>query len=75
MTCRLNYLFSYFFLSEHALQSEVPSGLFALRNLLGPPNLNRFIRLFSSTGLAYEIHRVSNNYIFGSMRPTMMVHT
>jgi len=28
------------------LQSEVPSRLFALRNLLGPPSLNRLVRLF-----------------------------
>ena len=32
----------------YALLSEVPSRLFALCNLLGPPSLNRFLRLFPS---------------------------
>ena len=46
MTCRLNFLYSCFPFWEHALQSEVPSRLLALYNLLGPPSLNRFVRLF-----------------------------
>jgi len=46
MICSLNVLYSYFILREHALQSEVPSRLFALCNLLDPPSLNRFVRLF-----------------------------
>ena len=46
MTCRLNFLYSYILFWEHALQSEVPSRLFALYNLLGPPCLDQFVRLF-----------------------------
>ena len=48
MTCRLNFLYSYFLLWEHALRSEVPSRIFALCNLLGPPSLNSYVRIFPS---------------------------
>ena len=57
--CRLNFLCSYFLFSDHALQSEVPSRLFALSNLHGPPSLNRFVRLFQS------IYNCSLPEIFG----------
>ena len=46
MACRLNFLYTCFLFWENALQSAVPSRLFALCNLLGPPSLNRFVRLF-----------------------------
>ena len=42
----LNFLYSCFLFWEHALRSEVPSRLFVLCNLLGPPSLNHFVRLF-----------------------------
>ena len=48
MACRLNFLCSYFLFWDQALQSEIPSRLFALSNLLGPPSLNRFVWLFPS---------------------------
>ena len=51
MTCRLNFLYSYYLFWEHALQSEVPSRLFVLCNLLSPQSLNRFVRLFPSISI------------------------
>jgi len=47
MTCRLDFFIHIFFL-EQELESEGPSRLFALCCLLGPPSLNRFLRLFPS---------------------------
>ena len=68
MTCRLNFLYSYFLFWEHSLQSEVPSRLFALCNLLGPLSSDRFLRLFPSI---YNCslpelfrHQGSNQWIF-----------
>jgi hypothetical protein len=46
MRCSLKFVYSYFFLWQHALQSKVPSTLFALCKLFGSPSLNRFVGLF-----------------------------
>jgi len=48
MTCETKRFVFLLPFREHALHSEAPSRLFALCNLLGPPSLNRVVRLFPS---------------------------
>jgi hypothetical protein len=70
MTGRLNFCAPISFILEHALQNEVPSRVYALYNLLGPANLDRFVKLFpsiyNSTLKEFLGHKRSNPVDFQS---------